>query len=165
MEPLPRGSFPTLITPMLEKDLSIDYPALDVLLEWQLDSGSVGIFSPCQSSEMFNLTQPERIALAKRVKETVAGRAAHVAVGNFGAVGDVAAQAASINEMAPHCDVVVMVVGNIAPQSASDAVWQTNVEQLLALTPGVRLGLYECPCPYHRCVRVRVRVHRRRPRA
>ena len=150
MEPLPRGSFPTLITPM-ESDLSIDWRSLDVLLEWQLASGSVGIFSPCQSSEMFNLSQAERVELAKHVKAKVAGRAAHVAVGNFGAVGDVAAQAASINELAPHCDVVVLVVGNVAPESASDVEWQSNVEQLLALTPGVRLGLYECPCPYHRC--------------
>jgi 4-hydroxy-tetrahydrodipicolinate synthase len=35
-------------------------------------------------------------------------------------------------------------------QDDSDAVWRTNVQALLDLTPGIPLGLYECPVPYHR---------------
>ena len=52
---------------------------VDRLVEFHIASGCAGIFSPCLSSEMFELTPDERTALAARVHKAAAGRCAVVA--------------------------------------------------------------------------------------
>lgn len=46
--------------------------------------------------------------------------------------------------------VVVLTVNQLAVENESEAIWQQHAEALLAACPGVPLGLYECPVPYHR---------------
>ncbi len=55
-----------------------------------------------------------------------------------------------VKRMAVEVDVVVLIASMLASANESDAVWMERCRQLMALTPGVRLGLYECPEPYHR---------------
>lgn len=164
---LPGGVFPTMVTPFLQepddasrdrrsagtsvtdntKALGVDYEALDKLCDWYLASGCVGLFSPCQSSEMFDLTPEERLAVATAVKKR-AGDKPVVACGTFG--GPIAEQAAFVNEMAKVVDAVVVIVCELAAKEEGDDVWRSNCEELMRLTAGVPLGLYECPAPYHR---------------
>ena len=60
-------------------------------------------------------------------------------------------QAAFVREMSKYCDAVVVVTAFMDPHNTgSDEVWQKNTELLLKLTPGIPLGLYECPVPYKR---------------
>lgn len=149
---IPVGSIPTMITPFLN-DGAIDWERVDQLVNWHFACGCVGIFSPCQSSEMYNLTREERLALAKRVNKCVANhkktrKAVHVAVGTYG--GSIEEQAAFVNKLNDHCDAVVVVTCFMDPDKEGDDVWRRNAEKLLSLTPGVQLGLYECPVPYKR---------------
>jgi len=141
------GSVPTLITPFTP-DSQIDWPALDRLVEWHIASGCTGLFSPCLSSEMFQLSADERLALAQRVHSKAAGRCAVLATGTYG--GSVEEMAACINEMAKCCDAVVVVTAFLAAEDDDDEVWLANAQRLLDLTPGVPLGTYECPVPYKR---------------
>ena len=63
---LPLGSIVTLITPLDHPDGKIDYACIDALIEWHLACGTVGFFSPCLSSEMFDLTPMPRQRLPNR---------------------------------------------------------------------------------------------------
>ena len=136
-----------MITPFDSKG-KIDYAAVDGLTEWYLASGCVGIFSPCLSSEMFDLSPKERIDLATHVKKRVGGRGAVVGTGTYG--GTIEEQAAFVNKMGKCCDAVVVNTATLVPQEASEAEWQAAAAKLLKLTGAVPLGLYECPVPHKR---------------
>lgn len=146
---LRRGSFPTMITPFQPDGASIDYGMVDKLVEWFISSGCTGIFSPCQSSEMYFLSAKERLELASHVHQQIAGRVSHVAVGTYG--GSVSEMSETVKAFSSVCDAVVVVTCFLDPDcTGDDALWQKNAEELLACTPGVALGLYECPLPYKR---------------
>lgn len=147
-KPLPDGVFPTMITPFTADGSSIDYPTLDKLIEWYIASGVSGLFAVCQSSEMYNLSDAERLELAKHVMTKANGRVSVVASGTFG--GPIADQAAFVTKMGEIVDAVVVLVNQLAAKDEGDEVWVANVKELLSLTGNVPLGLYECPQPYHR---------------
>jgi len=140
------GYVVTLITPFDEQG-AIDYEAFVALVEWHVSNGCAGVFTPCLSSEMFDLSAEERIALAKCAKEAAAGRCAVYATGGIGK--GVEAKAADVNAIAPHCDAVVIVTSLLAGEGYDDAIWLSNAERLAALTDA-NLGLYECPVPFKR---------------
>jgi len=71
-----------------------------------------------------------------------------LATGTYG--GPIESQAAFVNEIAKHCDAVVVNTADMAAESEGDDVWQATTERLLELTGSVHLGLYECPVPYKR---------------
>lgn len=144
---LPDGCIVTLITPF-DASGAIDYVAVDALVQWHLDSGCVGLFTPCLSSEMFALSPAERTELAAHVKVLVGSHAVVVATGTYG--GTIEDQAAFVNEMAQCCDAVVVNTATLVPMEADDAAWQAAAARLLELTGAVPLGLYECPVPYKR---------------
>ncbi len=144
---LPRGSIVTMITPFDEAG-EIDYSAVAKLVEWYLASGCVGIFAPCLSSEMFDLTPSERIELARAVKKQVGGRGVVVSTGTYG--GAIEEQATFCKTIAECCDAVVVNTATLVPKDADDAAWQAAAARLLELTGDVPLGLYECPVPYKR---------------
>lgn len=52
--------------------------------------------------------------------------------------------------MAAVVDAVVVVVSKLVAPDESDDVLLTRLKTLVDLTPGIPLGLYECPAPYHR---------------
>ena len=143
------GVWPTMITPFTNDD-KIDYKALDALIDWYMEGKVDGLFAVCQSSEMFYLTQEERISLAKFVVEKVNGRVPVVASGNFSK--DIYKQAKEIKMMADTgVDAVVILTNGLADKDDAHDVWLKNVQIILDNIPkDVQLGLYECPVPYKR---------------
>jgi len=148
MGDLPKGVWPVMLTPFTVEG-AIDWDGVDVLTDWYIDSGVAGLFAVCLSSEMYELTDGERLALAKRVAKRVDGRVPVMASGTF--PGATENQAAFVKEMADTgVDGVIAIVCQLAGQGDSDEVWKANAERLLEQTRDVPMGLYECPSPYHR---------------
>lgn len=148
MVDFPSGVWPVMLTPFTA-DGGVDWDGVDALTEWYIESGVAGLFAVCLSSEMYHLTEGERLALARRVVKCVEGRVPVVASGTFG--GSMDMQVASVNKMAATgVDAVVVLVNQMVEQQHSDKDWQRQVARLLEKTVDVPLGLYECPTPYHR---------------
>lgn len=141
------GIWPTMITPF-RKDKSIDYNALNVLVDWYIDNGADGLFAVCQSSEMFFLTLEERIELAEAVIDYTGGRCPVIASGHVSSSS--ADQITEIKEIAKTgVDAVVLVPNRLSEKSESESIWFTNLEKILDNIPeDIPLGLYECPYPY-----------------
>lgn len=128
----------------------VDHACLADLANWYIESGSAGLFTVAQSSEMYTLSPEERLACARTVKKAAAGRVPTLASGTFDPAGNPEEQAKFINEMAKEVDCVVLLVSMMAAKEESDQVWLDRCATIIELTPGVPLGIYECPAPYHR---------------
>lgn len=143
-----KGFIPVMLTPF-NNDGSIDYKTLTTLTEMYLKSGVTGLFANCLSSEMFELSDAERLQLTKHVVDVVAGQVPIVATGTF--EGTIQQQADFTNKIyGTGIDAVILISGLLAKENDPDAVFVDNVHQLLNLTPGVPTGFYECPVPYKR---------------
>ena len=137
-----------MLTPF-NNDGSIDYKTLTDLTELYLKSGVTGLFANCLSSEMFELSETERLQVTKHVVDVVAGQVPIVATGTF--EGTIAQQADFTKKIyGTGIDAVILISGLLAKETDSDAVFVDNVHQLLDLTPGIPTGFYECPVPYKR---------------
>merc|ERR550532_2091384 len=118
----PAGAIVTAITPFTPDGSAIDYATLDRLVDWYLASGCAGIFSPCLSSEMFQLSPEERLELAGHVSQRVrqqctgAGAEAPVVVGTGTYGGPIEEQASFVNQMAAVCDAVVVNTALLAAE-------------------------------------------------
>jgi 4-hydroxy-tetrahydrodipicolinate synthase len=75
--------WPVMLTPF-QANNEIDYDGLKQLTEFYIATGSTGLFANCLSSEMFQLTDVERIKITKEVVDKVNGRQGVVATGIFG---------------------------------------------------------------------------------
>lgn len=129
--------------------LAVDWAALDRLTDWYIDAGVSGLFPVSLSSEMYDLTPDERLAIVDRVRHRVDGRVPVVAAGTFGATP--IEQAAFVRRTHDAgADAVVVVVPQMAAPDEDDTLWQQHVETLLDQTGDIPLGLYECPQPYKR---------------
>src|SRR4051794_21736791 len=73
---------PVMLTPFKENG-AIDFEGLTELVEFYIQAGSGKLFTNCQSSEMYNLSDEERIALTKHVVKVSNGRVPVVATGTF----------------------------------------------------------------------------------
>ena len=143
-----KGFIPVMLTPF-NNDGSIDYKTLTTLTELYLKSGVTGLFANCLSSEMFELTEAERLQVTKHVVDIVAGQVPIVATGTF--EGTIQQQADFTNTIyGTGIDAVILISGLLAKETDSDEVFVNNVHKLLDLTPGVPTGFYECPVPYKR---------------
>jgi 4-hydroxy-tetrahydrodipicolinate synthase len=142
---IPDGVWPVMVTPF-RADGAIDWEALPAVVDWYVDAGVTGLFAVCLSSEMYELSPMERLELARAVVTHAAGRVPVVATGTQGASqaerieGTLAMAATGVAG-------VVAIVNAFAAPDESESVWRANVEELLARTPGIPLGLYECPIP------------------
>lgn len=146
-----------MITPY-NADGSVDFGALDAIVDWYLQSGVDGIFAVCQSSEMFWLTEAERAAIAGRVVARAHGRVSVVASGH---VSDSApAQAHELQRVRDAgVDAVVLVSNRLAAPDEPDDALLSRLDALTAQLDGVPLGMYECPYPYKRLLTPRVLEH------
>lgn len=141
---------PVMLMPFKE-DLSIDYPALDQLVDFYLESGAGGLFANCLSSEMYQLSEDEMIESVTHILQRVDGRVPVVATGSFG--DSLEEQAASVKRIyATGVSAVILISGLLAKEGDSEDVFRENVQKLLRLTPGVPVGFYECPVPYKRVI-------------
>ena len=147
---LPDGVWPVLLTPFTESR-SIDWKALDQLVDYYVAAGVGGIFSVCLSSEMYQLGEQERLDLARHIVKHVAGRVPVIA--SAVASTKVADQTRAVIDMAATgVTAVVLLPCLIADEGESDAVWQSRVEEIVRNTGDIPLGFYECPRPYKRAV-------------
>ncbi|OIN58705.1 dihydrodipicolinate synthase family protein [Arsenicibacter rosenii] len=145
-----KGFIPVMLTPFHE-DGAIDYKALTALTEFYLESGSAGLFANCLSSEMFELTEAERLQVIRHVLSVSAGQVPVVATGTFG--GPIAGQAEFVRKVADlGVDAVILITGLLAGEQDPDSVFEENVFQLLDQTGQVPVGFYECPVPYKRLI-------------
>lgn len=147
---LPRGFIPVMITPFLESG-EVDYEGLSRLTDFYLEAGAAGLFGNCLSSEMYELTEAERLAVTRRVVEQVTGRVPVVATGSFG--GPMPQQAEFIKKIYDTgVQAVILTTCQLAYPHDSDAVFLDRLHQLMNLTDTIPLGLYECPVPYKRLI-------------
>ena len=72
MQPL-QGSLVALVTPMLENG-SLDFHALEALLEWHLESGTNGIVSVGTTGESATVSVPEHLKIINKTINFVDGR-------------------------------------------------------------------------------------------
>lgn len=148
MENSQKGFIPVMLTPFSSNG-SIDYAALTQLTEVYLQAGAAGLFANCLSSEMFELTDIERIQAIKHVINVVAGEVPIIATGTFG--GSITKQAdfvKSVNDTG--VEAVIAITSLLANENDSDEVFNANVFDLLNQTDNIPLGFYECPVPYKR---------------
>ncbi|MCR5537097.1 MAG: dihydrodipicolinate synthase family protein [Succinivibrio sp.] len=147
----PGGAWPVMLTPFTQ-DNQVDYQALADLTEWYIKNGCSGLFSDCQSSEMFFLSLPERVKIAKTVIDAAKGRVPVIVSGHISdKVEDQITEMQAIAELRPAA--LIFITNRFATEQQSDAVWRENCEKVMnALPADLPLGLYECPYPYKRLI-------------
>jgi 4-hydroxy-tetrahydrodipicolinate synthase len=137
-----------MITPFTGNN-KIDYGAVKNLTDWYIAKGCDGIFAVCQSSEMFFLSEEEKIDLARAVREAAAGRVKVIASGHT--ADDKSKQIEELGRMAETgVDAVVLVSNRLAKQNEDEQVFRNNFDDIVRQLPGVVFGMYECPYPYLR---------------
>ena len=142
------GCWPTMITSFTD-DNKVDYKALKAITDWYIDKGCDGIFAVCQSSEMFFLSEQEKIDIAKAVLDAAAGRVKIIASGHTS--DDQAKQIEELGRMAETgVDAVVLVSNRLAKQDEDAGILRDNFNAILKQLPSVTFGMYECPYPYLR---------------
>lgn len=151
MENAQKGFIPVMLTPF-SRNGNIDYPALTQLTEIYLQAGSSGLFANCLSSEMFELSEQERIQAIKHVVKVVNGAVPVVATGTFG--GAIAKQADFVKAVSD-CGVeaVIAITSLLADEHEPDEIFDDRVFELLKLTGEIPMGFYECPVPYKRVIK------------
>ena len=148
MENSQKGFIPVMLTPFKDNG-SIDFEALGKLTEVYLAAGAKGLFANCLSSEMFELSDQERLDAIKHVIEVVGGAVPVVATGTFG--GQIDKQADFVKQVHDTgTDAVILISSLLAEETEADSVFDERVFKLLELTPGIPVGFYECPVPYKR---------------
>ncbi|MBE7172609.1 MAG: dihydrodipicolinate synthase family protein [Williamsia sp.] len=143
-----KGFIPVMLTPFKENG-AVDFDGLDNLTDLYLASGASGLFANCLSSEMFELTEKERMQTIERVVKKTNGAVPVVATGTFD--GSPAEQARFIKRVyEAGCDAVIFITGILARETEPDEVLAERIYRLFELTPGIPTGVYECPVPYKR---------------
>ena len=142
------GCWPTMITPFTEEN-TVDYRAVEQLTNWYIDRGADGIFAVCQSSEMFFLTETEKLDIARAVVDAAAGRIKVIASGHT--ADDHSQQIDELGAMAQTgVDAVVLVANRLAREDEGATVFNKNAQDIFDQLDDVTFGLYECPYPYLR---------------
>lgn len=139
-----------MITPFNLK-AKVDLDVVSVLVDFYLEAGVKGFFANCLSSEMYSISEDERLELTRHVVNSVAGRAPIVATGSFGlTIEDKADFAARIYDTG--IDAVILITGHYANVEDSDDILLRNFDKMFRLTHDIPMGLYECPAPYKRII-------------
>ncbi|MCF8339365.1 MAG: dihydrodipicolinate synthase family protein [Chitinophagaceae bacterium] len=141
---------PVMVTPFNLK-AGLDLDLVSILVEFYLAAGAKGLFANCLSSEMFSITEDERLMLTQHIVRQVNGRVPVVATGSFGlTIAEKAAFTRKIFDTG--IDAAIMITGHFAKESDSDEVLLNHFDELFHLTPNIPLGMYECPAPYKRII-------------
>ena len=141
---------PVMITPFNLK-AKVDLDAVSTLVEFYLAAGVKGFFANCLSSEMYSISEDERLELTRHVVRAVDGRVPIVATGSFGlTIEDKADFTARIYDTG--IDAVILITGHYANVEDNDDILLRNFQKMFRLTRDIPLGLYECPAPYKRVI-------------
>jgi 4-hydroxy-tetrahydrodipicolinate synthase len=139
---------PVMITPFNLK-AKVDLEVVSELVEFYLSTGVKGLFANCLSSEMYSISEDERLELTRHIVKEVRGRVPVVATGSFGlTIPDKSEFAKRIYDTG--INAVILITGHFANIEDSDETLLSNFDKMFRLTPGIPLGLYECPAPYKR---------------
>ena len=145
---------PVMITPFNLK-AKVDLDAVSRLVDFYLAAGVKGLFANCLSSEMYSITEDERLELTRHIVKYVDGRVPIVATGSFGlSIEDKAEFTKKIYDTGVNA--VILITGHYANVDDSDEILLRNFERMLKYTPGIPLGTYECPAPYKRILSAEV---------
>lgn len=148
MKKLPKGLWSVMLTPFNETN-ELDLDALERLTEFYIASGADGLFANCLSSEMFQLTDDERLRITRTVVKTVNGRLPVIATGSFSSDMEVSANfVKSIYDTG--IETVVLSTNQLCNEKESNEMFKKKMESLMDKTGTIPLGLYECPVPYKR---------------
>ena len=143
-----RKFIPVMLTPFKQNG-EIDFDGLTRLTEFYIQAGAKGLFANCQSSEMFHLSNEERLQVVRHTIKIASGRVPVVAVGNFGTT--IAKQADFIHKVYDTgVKAVIIVTGLIAEANEDNKIFDERIFELFNLTGKIPLGFYECPEPYKR---------------
>lgn len=139
---------PVMITPFNLK-AKVDLDVVSRLIDFYLAAGVKGFFANCLSSEMYSITEDERLELTEYIVRYVNGKVPVVATGSFGlTISDKAEFTKKIYDTG--IEAVIMITGHFANVDDGDDVLVSNFEKMFKLTGNIPLGLYECPAPYKR---------------
>ena len=141
---------PVMITPFNVK-AKVDLDVVKNLVDFYLAAGVKGFFANCLSSEMYSITEDERLELTQHIVRYVNGRVPVVATGSFGvAIEDKAEFTKKIYNTG--INAVILITGHYANVEDSDEILLKNFERMFKLTGNIPLGVYECPAPYKRII-------------
>lgn len=139
---------PVMVTPFNLK-AKVDLDVVSRLVDFYLAAGVKGFFANCLSSEMYSISEDERLELTQHITRYVNGRVPVVATGSFGlTIKDKAEFTKRIYDTG--IDAVILITGHYAKIEEGDDILIRNFDQMLKLTGDIPLGLYECPAPYKR---------------
>jgi len=139
---------PVMITPFNLK-AKVDLHVVSNLVDFYLAAGVKGFFANCLSSEMYSITEDERLELTQHIVRYVNGRVPVVATGSFGlTIEDKAEFSKKMYDTG--VDAVILITGHYANVEDGDDVLLSNFDRMFRLTGNIPLGMYECPAPYKR---------------
>jgi 4-hydroxy-tetrahydrodipicolinate synthase len=148
VNPVSKKFVPVMITPFNQK-LNIDWDGVSGLIDFYLQAGVKGLFANCLSSEMYSISEEERIALIAHIVNHTNGAVPVVATGSFGlTTEDKAESVKKIYDTG--VDAVILITSHFAKFEEGDERLLQNFDELFGLTGNIPLGLYECPAPYKR---------------
>ncbi len=137
-----------MLTPFTATN-EVDLPGLERLTAMYLEAGSSGLFANCLSSEMYQLTEAERLLITRTVVNVCGEAAPVVATGTFSR--DTSANVAFIKRLYDTgVQAVILITGMLVEPDESEEILKERLEQILEQTDGIPLGVYECPMPYKR---------------
>lgn len=147
-----------MITPYT-KNGDIDFETASKYVEFYYKAGLSGIFSVCQSSEIFYLSREERVKLNsvvyQKAKDLEKNGNRKFTIVSSGHVSDSPSeQADELNAVfSSGTDALILITNRLDPHNEGDDVFIRNAEALISKLPSeAKLGLYECPYPYKRLV-------------
>jgi 4-hydroxy-tetrahydrodipicolinate synthase len=145
---------PVMITPFNLK-AKVDYDVLPMLIDFYLAAGVKGFFANCLSSEMYSISEDERLELTAFVVKYINGRLPVVATASFGfTIEDKAEFTKKIYDTG--INAAIMITGHFAKVDGSDETLLQNFDKMFGLTGNIPLGTYECPAPYKRILTAEV---------
>lgn len=148
---LKRGIYPVMITPY-KKNGEVDYAAAAAVAKWYEEKGCQGIFAACLSSEIYFLSEKERLKLIEVTLDSVSADTCVVASGHcIGAHEDMEGCIAALRRVAERgVRSVVLIASKLAGEKDSEQVMLDNAKRIVDAMPDVDFGVYEAPHPYHR---------------
>lgn len=151
LQSLSQGLWPVMLTPFSYNN-KVDLKSLKELTEFYIQSGSSGLFANCLSSEMFQLTESERLQIVSTVVKIASKYKLNVAAtGTFST--DMTESADFIKKVFDTGVAAVVIISNQLGHIEDDeTVVKKNLEKLIKHTKNIPLGIYECPYPYKRLV-------------
>ena len=127
----------------------VDISGLERLTALYLDAGSNGMFANCLSSEMYQLTDEERLLITQTVVKCCRDKVPVVATGTFSR--QLSTNAEFIKRIYDTgVQAVILISSMLVEPDENEEVLKWRLEQLLELTADIPLGVYECPIPYKR---------------